>query len=117
MQLERENRWDFGYVRLRRDRSAAGGRAGCPVSGPDAALSRGQVIRGRVPAAAAAQRPVYPAPRADVARGDSLRAIVCNPIAQACIYCAHLRPRLRAFFDAPEPPVQMAEARGRSITH
>ena len=36
----------------------------------------GELLRGRVPRAAAAQRPLHPAPRADAARRDSLRPAV-----------------------------------------
>src|SRR5450759_93502 len=102
------------HVHLRRDRSAAGGRAGCPVSGSDPPLSRGQVIRGRVPAVAIAQWPLRPALRADAARRDSLWVAVREAVAEVRAHCAHLRPLLWAFFGAPEPPVQLAEARGRA---
>ena len=41
----------------------------------------GELTRGRVPAAAAAERPVHPAPRADAARRDSVRPAV---VARSC---------------------------------
>ncbi len=54
-----------------------------PVPRPDAPLPRGRALRGRIPAAAPAERPVHPAPRADAARRDPLRHAVLDAAAQA----------------------------------
>ena len=58
-------------------------RARRPVPRPDAPLSRRRADRGRVPAAAAAERPVHPALRADAARRDSVRPAVVDAAAHA----------------------------------
>src|SRR5207244_12807230 len=83
-------------------------RAREAVPRPDAALPRRQAERGRFPRAAAAQRPVHPALRADAAHRDPLRPALDAPAAQARRHLAQLRPRLRALLDAPEPAAQLA---------
>ncbi len=74
----------------------------------------GELSRGRIPSAAPAERPLYPAARADAADLDPVRAAVVAPAAQARADRARLRPRLRPLQHAPEPAAQLAAARGRS---
>ena len=68
----------------------------------------GRAVRGGVPAAAPAQRPVHPAPCADAAHRHPLWAAERAAAAQARRHHAPLRPRLRTLHDAPEPAAELA---------
>jgi sulfite reductase (NADPH) hemoprotein beta-component len=68
----------------------------------------GKLSEGRVPGVALAQRSYIQALRADATHRHSLRPAVVAPAAQARASRARVRPRLRPFFDAPEPAAQLA---------
>ena len=103
-----------GHVPLRRAGPGLRRPARRGIPRPDAPLPRGRADRGRVPAAAAAQRPVHPAPCADAAHRHSLRPAGHDAAAQAGRHRAPLRPRLRPLHHAPEPAAQLAEAGARA---
>ena len=73
--------------------------------------AHGRADRGRVQAAAADERPLPAAPRLHAAHRHPLRHAVLAADAQARPHRAQLRPRLRPLHHAPEPAVQLAEAR------
>ena len=70
--------------------------------------------RGPVPAAAADERALPAAPRLHAAHRGALRHAVVEAAAHARPHRAHLRPQLRPLHDAPEHPVQLAQAQATS---
>src|SRR5438067_13088100 len=102
------------HVSLRQFRPAARRRARRAVSRPDAALLGRPADRGRLSTAAAPERPVHPEVRTDAADRDPLWALVDSPIAHPRPDRTQVRPRLRPLHHAPESPIQLAEARGRT---
>ena len=63
---------------------------------------------------AAAEWPLHSAACAHAADRDPVRHARFAPAAQARAHHPHLRPRHGPFQHAPEPPAQLAEARGRA---
>ena len=74
----------------------------------------GRAERGRVQAAAAEERPLSAAPRLHAADRHPLRHAELAPAAEARRHRRAVRPRLRPFHHAAEPPVQLAGAQGRA---
>ena len=85
-------------------------RARRAVPRPDAALPRRRADRGRVPAAAAAKRPLHPEARADAARRDSVRTAV---VARSCAR-SPTSPASMTEDTATSPPARTSSSTGRA---